>query len=76
MEAEQARGHVEQYKSIALAHEQALAELNTTYDEYKRSVEAGIAQKDVSAPATVDTSPRADQRCRRRFPLCRSASNL
>lgn len=48
MEAEQARGHVEQYKSIAQAHEQALAELNATYDEYKRSMEATATQKEVS----------------------------
>lgn len=48
MEAEQARNHVEQYKSIAQAHEQALAELNATYDEYKRSMDASTSQKDVS----------------------------
>ena len=48
MAAEQARGHVEQYKAIAQANEEALAELNTTYDEYKRSTEIINAHKDVS----------------------------
>jgi nucleoprotein TPR len=47
-EAEQAAGHVEQYKAIAQANEEALAELNSTYDEFKKSMEATLAQKDVS----------------------------
>lgn len=47
MEAEEARGHVEQYKIIAQGHEQALAELNSTYDEYRKSIESASAQKDV-----------------------------
>lgn len=48
MEAEQARVHIEQYKAIATAHEEALAELNGTYDEYKRTMESNVAQKEVS----------------------------
>lgn len=44
LEVEQANAHVEQYKAIARAHEETLAELNGTYDEYKRSMEAQLAE--------------------------------
>jgi nucleoprotein TPR len=47
MEVEQANKHVEQYKAIAQANEETLAEVNATYDEYKKHIEASIAQKDV-----------------------------
>ena len=49
-EVEQADKHVEQYKAIAQANEETLAEVNATYDEYKKNMEATIAQKDVSCP--------------------------
>ncbi|CAO1622195.1 unnamed protein product [Sympodiomycopsis kandeliae] len=46
VEAEQSKSHVEQYQSIAQASEEALAALQATYDQYKASTEASIAQKD------------------------------
>lgn len=51
MEVEQANKHVEQYKAIAQANEETLAEVNSTYDEYKRNIETTAAQKDVSTYA-------------------------
>lgn len=77
MDAEQARAHVEQYKSIAQAHEHALAELNATYDEYRRSMEAGTAQRDVRAPPIQVLLKRtyADASYRRRYLLFRSVCN-
>jgi nucleoprotein TPR len=46
VEAEQARAHVEQFRSIAAANEEALSELQSSYDQYKVSTEASMAQKD------------------------------
>jgi nucleoprotein TPR len=37
-----ARSHVQQYKEISQASEEALASLNTTYDEYKSTTEAQL----------------------------------
>ena len=42
-----ARSHVEQFKEISQANEQALANLNATYDEYRASTEAQIARLEV-----------------------------
>lgn len=38
-----ARNHIQQFKEISQASEEALASLNTTHDEYKSSTEAQIA---------------------------------
>jgi menaquinone-dependent protoporphyrinogen IX oxidase len=38
-----ARSHVQQFKEISQASEEALASLNATYDEYKSSTEAQLA---------------------------------
>jgi hypothetical protein len=38
-----ARSHIQQFKEISQANEEALASLNTTYDEYKSSTEAQLA---------------------------------
>lgn len=46
VEVEQAKGHVDQFKSIAAANEEALAQLQSTYDEYKASTDAALAQRD------------------------------
>ncbi|KAH9974884.1 hypothetical protein BGW80DRAFT_1444514 [Lactifluus volemus] len=37
-----ARSHIQQFKEISQANEEALASLNTTYDEYKSSTEAQL----------------------------------
>lgn len=42
-----ARSHVQQFKEISQANEEALASLHTTYDEYKASTEAQIARHEV-----------------------------
>jgi nucleoprotein TPR len=46
------RGHVQQFKEISQASEEALANLNSTYDEYKASTEAQIARHEVRLPTT------------------------
>jgi nucleoprotein TPR len=38
-----ARSHVQQFKEISQASEEALASLNATYDEYKSTTEAQLA---------------------------------
>lgn len=53
VEIEQANAHVEQYKAIAQANEEALAQLQSTYDEYKLSTDSSIAAKDVSILARM-----------------------
>ncbi|MCO5612962.1 hypothetical protein L7F22_067235 [Adiantum nelumboides] len=45
VEAEQARSHVEQFKSIAQANEEALAQLQATYDQYKTETDSSLAEK-------------------------------
>ncbi|KAM0789729.1 hypothetical protein ACM66B_006586 [Microbotryomycetes sp. NB124-2] len=45
-ELERATANVEQYKSIAEAEGTALAELTATYDQYKSSTDASIAEKE------------------------------
>jgi nucleoprotein TPR len=42
-----ARGHVEQFKNISSANEAALASLSSTFDDFKSSSEAQIAQYQV-----------------------------
>jgi hypothetical protein len=37
-----ARNHIQQFKEISQANEEALASLNTTYDEYKSTTEAQL----------------------------------
>lgn len=46
IEAEQARAHTEQFKSIAAANEEALSQLQASYDQYKTTTDAAITQKD------------------------------
>lgn len=46
VEVEQAKAHIEQFKSIASANEDALGQLQTSYDEYKRTMDASVTQKD------------------------------
>lgn len=46
VEAEQARAHTEQFKSIAAANEEALSQLQASYDQYKARTDAAITQKD------------------------------
>ncbi|CEH16539.1 Uncharacterized conserved coiled-coil protein [Ceraceosorus bombacis] len=46
VEAEQARDHVEQFKAIAEANEEALGALQKTYEEYKAQTEAELSQKE------------------------------
>lgn len=48
MEAEQAKGHIEQFKAIAQANEDSLGEMNKTYDEYKKSMDEQIAEKETA----------------------------
>ena len=48
VEVEQAKGHVEQYKAIAQANEDSLAQIQTTYNQYKLETDTAVAQKDVS----------------------------
>lgn len=49
VEAEQGKSHVEQFKAIAQASEDALRELQTTYDEYKASTESKLSQSQTEA---------------------------
>jgi nucleoprotein TPR len=42
-----AKGHVQQFKEISQASEEALSNINSTYDEYKASTEAEIAKHQV-----------------------------
>jgi nucleoprotein TPR len=42
-----ARSHVQQFKEISQANEEALASLHNTYDEYKASTEAQLARHEV-----------------------------
>lgn len=44
-EAEQARGHVEQFKAIASANEEALSQLQVAYDQYKSLTDSSLAEK-------------------------------
>jgi len=37
-----ARNHIQQFKEISQASEEALASLNATYDEYKSNTEAQL----------------------------------
>jgi nucleoprotein TPR len=46
VDAEQSRSHVEQYKAIAQASEEALTQLQATYDEYQTTTQASISEKD------------------------------
>ena len=45
IDAEQARGHVEQFKAIAVANEEALSQLQAAYDEYKTTTDSSVAEK-------------------------------
>jgi hypothetical protein len=45
-----ARNHVQQFKEISQASEEALASLNATYDEYKSTTEAQLAASWVYIP--------------------------
>ncbi|KAK2465728.1 hypothetical protein APHAL10511_002272 [Amanita phalloides] len=45
------KGHVQQFKEISQASEEALANLNSTYDEYKISTEAQIARQEAEHAA-------------------------
>lgn len=47
LEVEQSKKHVEQFKSISQSNEDALASLNSTYDEYKSITDAKLAQNAV-----------------------------
>lgn len=47
MDLATARSHVQQFKEISQANEEALANLNALYDEYKTSTEAQIARHEV-----------------------------
>ena len=47
LEGKIAAEHVEQFKAISLANEDALASLNDTYDQYKAQVEAELQAKEV-----------------------------
>lgn len=42
-----ARSHVQQFKEISQANEEALSNLKTTYDDYKTSTEAQLAHHEV-----------------------------
>lgn len=53
VEAEQARAHVEHFKLISQANEDALAQLNTTSDEYRTSTDAALAEKEVRRSITL-----------------------
>ncbi|KAG2010159.1 hypothetical protein CC2G_013002 [Coprinopsis cinerea AmutBmut pab1-1] len=46
-----AKGHVEQFKEISQANEVALANLNSTFDEYKSSTESQIARQEAEYKA-------------------------
>ena len=43
-----ARSHVQQFQEISRASEAALSTLNATYDEYKASTEAQLAEHEVN----------------------------
>ena len=45
-----ARNHIQQFKEISQASEEALASLNTTHDEYKSTTEAQLAASYVCSP--------------------------
>lgn len=42
-----ARNHVQQFQEISRANEEALANLNNTYDEYKMTMDGQIARHEV-----------------------------
>jgi len=42
-----AKGHVQQFKEISQANEEALSNINSTYDEYEALTEAEIAKHQV-----------------------------
>lgn len=44
-DAEQARGHVEQFKAIAAANEEALTQLQAAYDQYRSTTDAAVAER-------------------------------
>ena len=43
-----ARSHVEQFKDISQASEAAFEKINEAYEEYKKTAEAQLYQKEVS----------------------------
>lgn len=45
LETEQSKSHVEQFKSIAQASEEALNQLQSTYEAYKAEMESSVLQK-------------------------------
>jgi len=45
-----ARNHIQQFKEISQASEEALASLNTTHDEYKSTTEAQLSASWVYPP--------------------------
>jgi len=45
-----ARSHIQQFKEISQASEEALASLNATYDEYKSTTEAQLSSSWVYVP--------------------------
>jgi nucleoprotein TPR len=42
-----ARSHVQQFKEISQANEEALSDLKSTYDDYKTSTEAQLVRHEV-----------------------------
>lgn len=47
-----ARSHVQQFKEISQANEEALSNLKSTYDDYKTSTEAQLAHHEVCSQST------------------------
>jgi uncharacterized protein YheU (UPF0270 family) len=47
-----ARSHIQQFKEISQANEEALASLNTTYDEYKSTTEAQLTASWLCLPGS------------------------
>src|SRR4051812_14855645 len=54
-EVDQLHGHVEQFKSIAAANENALEQLNSTYDEYRAKTDAKIFESEGQIRSLIET---------------------
>jgi len=55
-----ARNHIQQFKEISQASEEALASLNATYDDYKSTTEAQLSSSWVMFPVRVSILTTAD----------------
>lgn len=56
-----AKGHVQQFKEISQASEEALSNLNSTYDDYKASTEAQISRHQVEYAALQERLEAAQE---------------